>query len=72
MLAVDLLPESPRGSRWVLIVCDTVAKYVELFAIPVANAEACAKILIEVFPRYGAPMKIIYNSGVQFVNDDNA
>ncbi|GJQ70629.1 hypothetical protein Trydic_g23019 [Trypoxylus dichotomus] len=65
---VGLLPETPRGHNWILIVKDTASKWTELFAIQAATAEACARILIEVFLRYGTPRKIIADNGVQFVS----
>ncbi|GFT42210.1 transposon Tf2-9 polyprotein [Trichonephila clavipes] len=49
-LAIDLfgpLPETPTGKKWIFIVEDTSTKWVELFALAEANAENCAKTLIE-------------------------
>lgn len=73
VLSIDLfgpLPETLKGNRWILIICDTVTKWVELFPLPVASAEAYARVLIdEVFLRYGTPRRIISDNGVQFVRD---
>lgn len=72
VLAVDLfgpLPETKNGNRWVLAVEDTATKWMELFAMPVASADAVAKLLIEeVFLRYGTCRRIISDNGVQFVS----
>lgn len=73
VLAVDLfgpLPKGARGERWILIVEDTASKWVELFALNEATAEACAKLLIEeVFLRFGVPRRLVSDNGVQFVAD---
>lgn len=73
VLAVDLFGPLPRGSlgeRWLLVVEDTASKWVELFPLVEATAEACARALIdEVFLRYGVPRRLISDNGVQFVAD---
>lgn len=73
VLAVDLfgpLPKGPNGERWILIVEDTASKWVEVFALVEATAEACAKLLIEeVFLRFGLPRRLTSDNGVQFVAD---
>lgn len=72
-LAVDLfgpLPETKTGNRWILVVEDLATKWTELFSLPSATADACAKTLIEeVFLRYGTPRKLISDNGVQFISD---
>lgn len=72
VLAIDLfgpLVESTSEHRWILIVTDTTTKWVELFPLQQATAEACAKTLInEYFLRYGVPRRIISDNGVQFVS----
>ncbi|GBP22267.1 hypothetical protein EVAR_22553_1 [Eumeta japonica] len=50
VVAVDVfgpLPKGPKRERWVMIVEDTASKWIELFSLAVATAEACAKVLIE-------------------------
>ncbi|KAJ8954458.1 hypothetical protein NQ317_017146 [Molorchus minor] len=73
IIAVDLfgpLPETSSQNRWILLVEDTASKWVELFALQAATAEACAKVLIgEIFLRFGTPRKIISDNGVQFISD---
>ncbi|XP_041981036.1 uncharacterized protein LOC121734489 [Aricia agestis] len=72
VLAIDLfgpLPEGEEGERWILLVEDTATRWVELYAIKDATAEACARVLIEeFFMRYGLPRRIISDNGVQFIS----
>lgn len=69
--AMDLfgpLPEGPNEERWIFLVEDTASRWVELFSIKKAKAEACAKLLIEdIILRYGLPRRIISDNGSQFV-----
>ncbi|XP_047039644.1 uncharacterized protein LOC124644376 [Helicoverpa zea] len=71
VLAVDLfgpLPEGENGERWILLVEDTATRWVELFALQEATAEACARVLTEeYFLRYGLPRRVTSDNGVQFV-----
>ncbi|XP_049878826.1 uncharacterized protein LOC126375782 [Pectinophora gossypiella] len=72
VLAVDLfgpLPEAEDGSKWVLLIEDTATRWVEIFALRDATAEACAPLMIEqYFMRYGFPRRIVSDNGVQFVS----
>lgn len=48
---------------------DIASRWVELFPLEIATAEACAKALIDkIFLRYGVQRKIISDNGVQFVS----
>lgn len=71
VLAVDLfgpLPEGENGERWILLVEDTATRWVELYALQEATAEACARTLTtEYFLRYGLPRRVTSDNGVQFV-----
>lgn len=71
VLSVDLfgpLPEAETGEKWVYIIEDPTTKWVELFALKVATAEACARVLIdEIILRYGTPRRVISDNGTQFV-----
>lgn len=72
VISIDLfgpLPESSIGYRHILIIEDVASKWIELFALKDATAEACASTLInEIFLRYGLPRKIISDNGTQFVS----
>jgi transposase InsO family protein len=72
-LAIDLygpLPVTSDGKRWVFAIEDTATRWMELFPLAKATAEACAKCLVdEVIPRYGTPRKVISDNGSQFVSE---
>jgi len=47
---VDLfgpLQETETGEKWVYIIEDPITKWVELFALKSATAEACSRVLID-------------------------
>lgn len=71
ILAIDLfgpLPITAEGYQWILIVEDVATKWVEIFPLKRATAEACARTLIdEVMLRYGIPRRVISDNGPQFV-----
>ena len=73
VLAMDLfgpLPPTDQGERWVFAIEDTATRWIELFALKKATAEACAKCLVdEVILRYGTPRRVISDNGPQFVSD---
>ncbi|XP_063933870.1 uncharacterized protein LOC135145678 [Zophobas morio] len=61
------LPPTDQGERWVFAIEDTATRWIELFALKKATAEACAKCLVdEVILRYGTPRS---HNGPQFVSD---
>jgi hypothetical protein len=63
------LPPTPAGETWIFIVEDIASRWVELFALQTATAEACAVTLInEIFLRYGMPRRLISDNGPQFVS----
>lgn len=72
VLAIDLfgpLPDGDQGERWIFLIEDTATRWIELFPLKDATAEACARILIqEFFMRYGIPRRIISDNGVQFIS----
>ncbi|CAK9811642.1 Activity-regulated cytoskeleton associated protein 1 [Anthophora quadrimaculata] len=72
IVSVDLfgpLPASKNGKRWILIAEDAASRWVELFPLRQATAEACAVTLVnEVFLRYGVPRRLISDNGTQFIS----
>ena len=63
------MPRSSRGNAYLLVVIDTLTKWVEMFALPRATAQNVAKKLVEeVFPRRGLPVSIISDNGKQFAS----
>lgn len=73
VISIDLfgpLPAAPMGERWIFVVEDTATRWVELFALRVATAEACARCLIdEIVLRYGTPRRVVSDNGTQFVSE---
>ena len=71
-VSIDLsgpLPASPTNKRWILITEDVATKWVELFPLEIATAEAVAKTFInEICLRFGTPRKLISDNGTQFVS----
>ena len=72
VIAIDLfgpLPQTEEGYKWIYIIEDVASRWVEIFKLVEATAEACAKTLIEeVFFRYGMPCHIKSDNGVQLVS----
>lgn len=71
-LAMDLfgpLPTSTDGYRHILVVEDLATRWIELFKLKEATAEACAEIMLnEIFMRFGVPRRIVSDNGTQFVS----
>ncbi|KAJ8951776.1 hypothetical protein NQ317_010589 [Molorchus minor] len=74
ILAIDLfgpLPIDSQGYQWILIVEDLATKWIEIFPLKYADAESCARLLIdEIFLRYGTPRRIVSDNGPQFVGNE--
>lgn len=72
IIAIDLfgpLPKTETGHTIILIIEDVTSRWVELFPLEDATAEACGTILLnEIFLRFGLPRKIISDNGPQFVS----
>lgn len=72
VLAIDLfgpLPPGPQDEKWILIVEDTTSRWIELFPLKQATADACGwTLLYEFCFRYGLPRRIISDNGTQFTS----
>ncbi len=72
-LSIDLLgplPESDKGNRYVLVVCDAFTKWAEAFPIPDQTARTCAQVLVnQVISRFGCPLNLHSDQGRQFESD---
>ncbi|KAJ8720901.1 hypothetical protein PYW08_006366 [Mythimna loreyi] len=72
VLAIDLfgpLPTGDQGERWIFLIEDVATRWVELFPLVDATAEACSRVLLEeYFLRYGLPRRVISDNGTQFVS----
>jgi hypothetical protein len=72
MLAIDLmgpLPTTQKGNTQLLVVVDHFSKWVELFPLRKATAQAVAqKLENEIFCRWGAPSSLLSDNGKQFIS----
>ncbi|KAK3514007.1 hypothetical protein QTP70_001289 [Hemibagrus guttatus] len=72
MLGVDLMgpfPKSPKQNEHLLVMVDYCSKWVELFPLWVAKAPQIARILIEIFTRWGSPVCLVSDRGAQFTSN---
>ncbi|KAL2086044.1 hypothetical protein ACEWY4_017103 [Coilia grayii] len=73
MLGLDLmgpLPQSSLRNTQLLVVVDYHTRWVELFPLRQATAEAISKCLVkDVLTRWGAPTYLLSDRGPQFVSD---
>jgi transposase InsO family protein len=72
VVAFDLfgpLPTSEANKNWIFVVEDVASRWIELFVLEAATAEACARILVdEICLRYGTPRRFTSDNGTQFVS----
>ncbi|CAF4344192.1 unnamed protein product, partial [Rotaria magnacalcarata] len=70
-IGIDLtgpLPKTRRGNTYILVVIDYFTKWVELFALANTKAKTIAQIFVdEVLCRFGFPVRVISDNGVQFI-----
>ena len=61
------LPLTPRGNRYILVVCDGFSKWTEAFPVPDQTAETCARVLMnEMVSRLGCPLDLHSDQGRNF------
>ncbi|GJU13157.1 reverse transcriptase domain-containing protein [Tanacetum coccineum] len=60
-------PQS-RGNKYKLVVVDYVSKWVKARALPTNDARVVAKILRQLFARFGVPKALISDRGTHFCN----
>jgi hypothetical protein len=72
-LCIDILgpfPQSQKGNRCILVVCDSFSKWTEAFAIPDQTARTCAEVLVDqVISRLGCPIDLHTDQGRNFESD---
>ena len=62
-------PMTRRGNRFILVVVDYFTKWVELFPLQSTKAAAIAQIFLDqVICRFGFPIRVISDNGVQFLS----
>ena len=70
---VDLLGPFNRtaaGNVLILVLKDSLTKWVELYAIPDKSADTIAKVMMEdIFLRHGPPVVLFTDNGTEFIND---
>ena len=63
------LPKTRRGNRFILVVVDYFTKWVELFPLQCTKANIIAQLFLdEVICRFGFPIRVISDNGVQFLS----
>jgi hypothetical protein len=63
------LPKTRRGNRFILVVVDYFTKWVELFPLQSTKAITIAQLFLdEVICRFGFPIRVITDNGVQFIS----
>lgn len=71
-VGIDLtgpLPKTRRGNLYILVVIDYFTKWIELFPLPNTQAKTIAQIFLdEVICRFGFPVRLISDNGVQFLS----
>lgn len=72
-VGIDLtgpLPKTRRGNTFILVVVDYFTKWVELFPLANIKASTIARVFLdEVLCRFGFPVRIISDNGVQFLSN---
>ena len=69
-VAIDImgpLPQSNRGNKYLVVVCDYFTKWAEAFPVPNIQAVTIATVLVDgFFCRYGVPYSLHSDRGAQF------
>ncbi|CAF5216319.1 unnamed protein product, partial [Rotaria magnacalcarata] len=72
-VGIDLagpLPKTRRGNSFILVVIDYFTKWIELFPLANTKAKTIAQVFVdEVLCRFGFPVRVISDNGVQFLSN---
>uniref|UniRef100_H3AT24 Gypsy retrotransposon integrase-like protein 1 n=1 Tax=Latimeria chalumnae TaxID=7897 RepID=H3AT24_LATCH len=66
---IDGMPRSPGGHTHILVVVRAFTKWVEAFPITKTSAKATAKVLLDLFCRWGIPASVDSDRGPHFANE---
>ncbi len=70
-IAIDTvgpLVEDELSFKYIIVAIDCFSRFVELKATKLTTAGEAAKLLVELFGRYGAPRRIRSDGGTQYDN----
>jgi len=70
-IAMDIvgqLPQSRRGNRYVLVICDYATRHPEAVALKSIDTETIAEELVIIFSRVGIPNEILTDQGANFTS----
>ena len=65
---VGPLERTPRGHRYILVVCDYATRYPEAFPLRKVTATTIAQAILQLFSRVGIPQEIITDQGTAFLS----
>ena len=65
---VGPLPISPCGKRFIIVISDSLTRYIFTRALPNKSAEIVAQAFREFINLYGCPIQIVTDNGKEFVN----
>uniref|UniRef100_H2ZZI7 Gypsy retrotransposon integrase-like protein 1 n=1 Tax=Latimeria chalumnae TaxID=7897 RepID=H2ZZI7_LATCH len=66
---IDGIPRSPGGHTHILVIVCAFTKWVEAFPMTKTSAKATAKVLLDLFCRWGVPTSVDSDRGPHFAND---
>jgi hypothetical protein len=69
LMSMDITGPHPRsrdGNEYILTILDSFTKWAEAFAIRHHTATVVTKKLVEVFARYGTPLRLLSDQGAEF------
>nr|GEX25626.1 reverse transcriptase domain-containing protein [Tanacetum cinerariifolium] len=71
---IDFMGPFPnsKGNKYILVVVDSLSKWVEAKALPTNDARVVVKFLKSLFSQFGTPKAIISDRGIHFCNDQFA
>lgn len=62
-------PIDSEGNQYIMSVVDSFTRYTELVAVKDKSSASAAHVLLQIFKRYGSPVRIRSDGGGEFVNE---